>query len=40
MSKKHDVEIDLQDYLFTEKQIINKMKLTTLIQQNYLLMIV
>ena len=25
MSKKHDVEIDLQDYLFTEKQIINKL---------------
>ena len=25
MSKKHNVEIDLQDYLFTEKQIINKL---------------
>jgi len=25
MNKKHDVEIDLQDYLFTEKQIINKL---------------
>jgi hypothetical protein len=23
--KKHNVEIDLQDYLFTEKQIINKL---------------
>ena len=23
--KKHKVEIDLQDYLFTEKQIINKL---------------
>ena len=23
--KKHSVEIDLQDYLFTEKQIINKL---------------
>ena len=25
MTKKHEVEIDLQDYLFTEKQIINKL---------------
>ena len=25
MSKKHNVEIDLQDYLFTEKQIIKKL---------------
>ena len=25
MSKKNNVEIDLQDYLFTEKQIINKL---------------
>ena len=25
MNKKHHVEIDLQDYLFTEKQIINKL---------------
>ena len=25
MNKKHNVEIDLQDYLFTEKQIINKL---------------
>ena len=25
MSKKHNVETDLQDYLFTEKQIINKL---------------
>jgi len=25
MSKRHNVEIDLQDYLFTEKQIINKL---------------
>ena len=23
--KKHNVEIDLQDYFFTEKQIINKL---------------
>ena len=23
--KKHNVEIDLQDYLFTQKQIINKL---------------
>lgn len=23
--KKHKIEIDLQDYLFTEKQIINKL---------------
>ena len=23
--KKHNVEIDLKDYLFTEKQIINKL---------------
>ena len=23
--KKHSVEIDLQDYLFTEKQILNKL---------------